>query len=1140
MLVYEKYVKENKEEFLTKVIKISAQLGISPQWLMGAMFIESSLNHRAVNEKTLAYGLIQIMPDTLKDKRFGGITYLQLTRLNNVQQLDYVYKYFLPYKKNITKFEDLYLITLYPNAINDKTGKHQHAHTLEKPDDWVFPENVSKQNPDITREANGQLTIRSVKKWLKNRLVEMSYEIHINETITVNRQQSEDDTKKKLVVEGDITYVHTYSAISTLQDLIKYKGWFDYENKREPLPDEILNHAGNLQSIQSTYTSDELEEFKGEEKDNLPLGVKLQIPSKYIREEFVVFDGQQNIVPKDDTETFISEALLASTKSPSYSLTSSLSGTVTKKIVPKPRVWIWCRSLGLSNDENLPRFSTQGEIFDLTPFITNLNVNHSKNGGNFSFNLAPLTCECEIDGWVLKYTSDSSGTNFIASDKLTNKIGRFQTRNSFLFHNMISENDVVFITMDSDYPVNLKNPKIPLSELPGKYYDLIGLVDKNSVKTNANSNVSIAISGRDLVKLFIEDSAYILNLDEQGGLKQGVIKNDNPENWGRPMRKSKLNVTSPILALSVAQPRTVGEMLSFIFSTLATTEIVPDKVFKYYESQEEGFGISKYTFFDAELRRNVLFNAAGIWQIIKLQIDPENVNDRYVVDSTLAVHSGSLTNAIKTFIDDRFIEILFDTYKDQFFCVVRRPPYNWKSVVDYLDKLATSDDSDLIITEDEVVEDDLSWYDEDVYAWYRINTSYVSFGVNRDVYQDSLPVVYFREYCEIYGNKGLDIMTNYLPFLNVPLNPHQNENDFVLETQRYEDLAYLVETNAYLPFTRKGTITIKSKRGIKRGTWIRYVPTKEIFYVESVSHMTSTNFNSTEYTSTLVVSRGMVESTASGQYILPYYFKIIDGLYNTDSQIQEQIIDEFELQETQLMVYFDFDKSEMIVVQRDDLSIFDLSNSDVNQREELRNKGVESLNQVVQQLKDNPDLEITCTGHTDLAGGEKYNMVLGLKRARFVKDNILEIYKKNFGEDLNPSRIKTISMGETQPIEVDSAGITGVRNSFSKNRRVEITYTIKVLKKNKNSSNADANKKNDYSKWRVNQEIFNMFVCRKQTCFKIDDLESVGLGIKKQKPTDLVTEPILNNQEEKDNSIKEYHESKYDEIYSNYKINKEE
>ena len=86
-----------------------------------------------------------------------------------------------------------------------------------------------------------------------------------------------------------------------------------------------------------------------------------------------------------------------------------------------------------------------------------------------------------------------------------------------------------------------------------------------------------------------------------------------------------------------------------------------------------------------------------------------------------------MINAIKTFIDDRFIEILFDTYKDQFFCVVRRPPYNKVSVYNYVAKMIT-DDSDLTITEDEVVEDDLSWYDEDVYAWYRINTSYVSFG----------------------------------------------------------------------------------------------------------------------------------------------------------------------------------------------------------------------------------------------------------------------------------------------------------------------------------------------------------------------------------------------------------------------------
>ena len=52
-----------------------------------------------------------------------------------------------------------------------------------------------------------------------------------------------------------------------------------------------------------------------------------------------------------------------------------------------------------------------------------------------------------------------------------------------------------------------------------------------------------------------------------------------------------------------------------------------------------------------------------------------------------------------------------------------------------------------------------------------------------------------------------------------------------------EDLKYSVESTCYLPFTRTGTITIKGgDRRIKRGTFIYFTPTNEIFYVDQVQH----------------------------------------------------------------------------------------------------------------------------------------------------------------------------------------------------------------------------------------------------------------------------------------------------------------
>ncbi|MEY3377044.1 MAG: hypothetical protein RL463_1354, partial [Bacteroidota bacterium] len=90
-LVYEDLVKENKEAFIQKVKDISGRLGINPNWLMLVMYMESNINHRAVNPMGGATGLIQFMPFVATEL---GTTTKQLLNMSNVEQLNYVEKYF--------------------------------------------------------------------------------------------------------------------------------------------------------------------------------------------------------------------------------------------------------------------------------------------------------------------------------------------------------------------------------------------------------------------------------------------------------------------------------------------------------------------------------------------------------------------------------------------------------------------------------------------------------------------------------------------------------------------------------------------------------------------------------------------------------------------------------------------------------------------------------------------------------------------------------------------------------------------------------------------------------------------------------------------------------------------------------------
>lgn len=157
MLIFEEKIPANKAAFIQKVIAESSRLDILPNWLMAVMNSESNLDSTAVNSQTGATGLIQILPTTAVDL---GTTTAELKHISNVDQLTWVGKYFYPYRNYINKFEDLYLITFFPNA----DGKF--AGTLDKPDSWRFPDYVYQGNKGIDTDGKGYITIGDFKRFI--------------------------------------------------------------------------------------------------------------------------------------------------------------------------------------------------------------------------------------------------------------------------------------------------------------------------------------------------------------------------------------------------------------------------------------------------------------------------------------------------------------------------------------------------------------------------------------------------------------------------------------------------------------------------------------------------------------------------------------------------------------------------------------------------------------------------------------------------------------------------------------------------------------------------------------------------------------------------------------------------------------
>jgi hypothetical protein len=157
---------ESKDAFVAKVIAISAKLGIKPNWLMVVMHNESGINAQIVNKQKgdssdpytrsayRATGLIQFMPTTAV---WLGTSTQALYKMTNLEQLDYVYKYFKGFAGKIKSYFDLYMITFFPVAVG-------------KPDDFVIQSKsvsastIARQNPSFDINKDFKITVGEAKQ----------------------------------------------------------------------------------------------------------------------------------------------------------------------------------------------------------------------------------------------------------------------------------------------------------------------------------------------------------------------------------------------------------------------------------------------------------------------------------------------------------------------------------------------------------------------------------------------------------------------------------------------------------------------------------------------------------------------------------------------------------------------------------------------------------------------------------------------------------------------------------------------------------------------------------------------------------------------------------------------------------------
>lgn len=265
--------------------------------------------------------------------------------------------------------------------------------------------------------------------------------------------------------------------------------------------------------------------------------------------------------------------------------------------------------------------------------------------------------------------------------------------------------------------------------------------------------------------------------------------------------------------------------------------------------------------------------APGIWQIVKILMD-SSVRDKQVCDAGIATQQGSLLNFFRKVCQEPLVEFMGDTWGNQYYWIVRRPPFDKEGIKRMMELCM------LELTDDMILTTDLTWNNQGIYSWYQ----YLPYAdlIDGATAKYLIPAVFFPEFASVWGSKPFCIESNYFNFnfsgrFNVDKEQNKQNSDRIMRNV-VRDFKYLIESNAYNAFTRRGTITLIGDRRIKRGTFVLHT-SGEIFHVDSVTNNYSVNSNNVSRTTILNVSRGIYPAYIEGKMIAGKeisYFNIID------------------------------------------------------------------------------------------------------------------------------------------------------------------------------------------------------------------------------------------------------------------------
>lgn len=336
---------------------------------------------------------------------------------------------------------------------------------------------------------------------------------------------------------------------------------------------------------------------------------------------------------------------------------SSYKDSVTKQ-KRNLKVWVWCKAL--MGDQGFNKNS----VFDLTPFILSINTNTTEGGGSFSVSLAPILGKmlCLVDengkkspsgSWMPDKNSyvktdrgdfvfktpindlsevDSFSTNgdeppfqenlydgtVSVSRSFKNLYDNFSwhMRSEMFFTNLLSENDLIFISFRDDKEEVYEDDFFTsVDNIQKRNWDMIGLLDANGESLSPEAtDISINVSGRDLMKLLIEDGSFFFQKSYANpDSEKSVFGNINLPNSGDGVNAlnsvldktslkgiNRLITTGIIETLFIPQARNIGFLMNLLISRLSNIEICPSQVFESYGDRRTKFQVESDEYVNEE------------------------------------------------------------------------------------------------------------------------------------------------------------------------------------------------------------------------------------------------------------------------------------------------------------------------------------------------------------------------------------------------------------------------------------------------------------------------------------------------------------------------------------------------------------